>query len=169
MTLTAERPLPSQRKGGKEVIASFSPAALKAPFALRCAAFCIDYIILVAVPVVTLLISVSIGGATTSRTGGISNSTGWLLGSLLWLTNFFILPAVNGQSIGKMLTGLRIVKMDGRGISFGTVLLRNFVGYAVTALTAGLGFLLSMVGSNGRALHDMIAGTVVVYARKRAR
>ena len=109
------------------------------------------------------------GAAATSRTGGISNTTGWLLGALLFLTNLFILPAVNGQSIGKMLTGLRIIKMDGRGISFGTVLLRNFIGYTITGLTLGLGFLIALLGKNGRALHDLIGGTVVVYARKRVR
>jgi uncharacterized RDD family membrane protein YckC len=169
MTLTAERSLPSQRIRGKEVIAAFSPAELKAPFALRCAALCIDYIVLISVPVITLLINVSFGGAATSRTGGVSNTTGWLLGLLLFLTNFFILPSVNGQSIGKMLTGLRIVKMNGRSVSFGTILLRNFVGYAVTAFTLGLGFLFALIGKNGRAVHDLIGGTVVVYARKTIR
>ncbi|MEP6850350.1 MAG: RDD family protein [Acidobacteriota bacterium] len=169
MTLTAERTRSSPRTGGREVIAAFEPRALKAPFALRCAALCIDYIVLISVPVLTLVLGVSFGGATMSRTGVVSNSTGWLLGALICLTNFFILPSVNGQSIGKMLTGLRIVKMDGRAISFGTVLLRNLVGYAITGLTLGLGFFLAAAGKNGRALHDLIAGTVVVYARRKAR
>lgn len=169
MTLTAERSLPSQRTRGKEVIAAFAPAELKAPFALRCAALCIDYIVLITVPVITLLINVSLGGAATSRTGGVSNTTGWLLGFLLFLTNFVILPSVNGQSIGKMLTGLRIVKIDGRSVSFGAILLRNLIGYAITALTLGLGFLFALISKNGRALHDLVGGTVVVYARKRFR
>jgi len=168
MTLT-ERSISAPRAGGKEIANAFTPAQLKAPFALRCAALCIDYIILVAVPVVTLLVGVYYGGAATSRTGGLSNSTGWLLGALLCLTNFFILPAVNGQSIGKMLTGIRIVKMDGGSISFGTVLIRNLIGYLITALTLGSGFLLALVGKNGRALDDLISGTVVVYARKKTR
>jgi uncharacterized RDD family membrane protein YckC len=57
--------------------------------------------------------------------------------------------------------------MDGRSISFGTVLLRHLVGYALSVLTLGLGFLLALIGSNGRALHDLIAGTIVVYATKK--
>ena len=169
MTLTAERSVPSQRTGGKDIVNAFVPAQLKAPFALRCAALCIDYIVLVSIPVVTLLVGVYFGGTATSRTGGISNSTGWILGALLCLTNFFILPAVSGQSIGKMLAGIRIVKMDGRNISFSTVLIRNLIGYVLTAITLGLGFLLASVGKNGRALDDLLAGTVVVYARKRVR
>ena len=65
-----------------------------------------------------------------------------------------------------MLSGLRIVKMDGTGISFGTVILRNLVGYFLTVLTLGIGFLFAALGKNGRALHDLVAGTVVVYAKR---
>jgi uncharacterized RDD family membrane protein YckC len=169
MTVTAERSISSQRPGRKEVIAKFEPEELKAPFVLRCGALCIDYILLIAIPVITLLIGVVFGGAATSRTGGVSNSPGWLLGTLLCLTNFLILPSVGGQTIGKMVTGLRIVKMNGNGVSFGTILLRHLLGYFLTAITLGLGFLLVAFGRNGRALHDLVAGTVVVYAKRRIR
>jgi len=169
MTPTVERSVSSQRPGRKELIAEFHPEELKAPFALRCGALCIDYILLISIPVITLLVGVSFGGAATSQTGGISNSTGWLLGILLCLTNFFILPSVGGQTIGKMLTGLRIAKIDGSSVSFGTILLRNLFGYILTAGTLGLGFIFSIFSSKGRALHDYIAGTVVVYAKRRTR
>jgi uncharacterized RDD family membrane protein YckC len=165
MTLTAERSVSSQRQRRKEIIAEFNPAELKAPFALRCGALCIDYILLVTIPVLTLLL----GGATSPQGGGISNTTGWLLATLLFLTNFFILPAVGGQTIGKMLTGIRIVKKNGTGISFSTVLLRHILGYFVTAATLGLGFLLAAFNHKGRTLHDYIAGTTVVYARRSIR
>lgn len=169
MTLTAERSVSPQKPGRKEVIIDFEPAELKAPFALRCGALCIDYILVVSIPVVTLLLGVLFGSTTNSQTGGISNSTGWLLGILLCLTNFFILPAVGGQTIGKMLTGIRIVKSNGSGVSFGTILIRHLLGYFLTVITFGLGFLLSVFGRNGRALHDLVAGTIVVYAKRRVR
>ncbi|MGH9818982.1 MAG: RDD family protein [Pyrinomonadaceae bacterium] len=169
MTSTVERSASSQRPERKELIAEFHPEQLKAPFALRCGALCIDYILMIAIPVVTLLIGVFLGGAARSQTGGVSNSTGWLLGTLLCMTNFFILPAVGGQTIGKMLTGIRIVKMDGSSVSFGTILLRDLVGYLITGVTLGLGFIFSIFSSKGRALHDYIAGTVVVYATRRTR
>lgn len=165
MTPTAERSVSSQRQRRKEIIAEFNPAELKAPFALRCGALCIDYILLIAIPVVTLLL----GGATSTQSGGLSNSTGWLLGTLLCLTNFFILPAVGGQTIGKMLTGIRIVRKNGTGISFSTVLLRHLLGYFLTALTLGIGFILAAFNHKGRALHDYVAGTTVVYAKRNVR
>lgn len=169
MTLTAERSVSPQKPGRKEVIIDFKPAELTAPFALRCGALCIDYILVVSIPVVTLLLGVLFGSTTNSQTGGVSNSTGWLLGILLCLTNFFILPAVGGQTIGKMLTGIRIVKSNGSGVSFGTILIRHLLGYFLTVITFGLGFLLSVFGRNGRALHDLVAGTIVVYAKRRVR
>lgn len=169
MTSTVERSISSQRPGRKELVADFRPEVLKAPFALRCGALCIDYILLIAIPVITLLLGVSFAGAAGSQAGSVSNSTGWILGLLLCLTNFFILPSVGGQTIGKMLTGIRIVKINGSSVSFGTILLRDLVGYALTAGTLGLGFLFSVFSSKGRALHDYIAGTVVVYAKRRTR
>jgi uncharacterized RDD family membrane protein YckC len=167
MTLTAERSVPSSVPGRKEIITAFEPGILSAPFALRLGAACIDYILLIAIPVITLLLGVFFSGATNSRTGGVSNSTGWLLGALLCLTNFFILPAVNGQTIGKMLTGIRIVKMNGTAVSFVSILARHLLGYLLSALTLGFGFILAAFGRNGRALHDLVAGTVVVYAKRR--
>jgi uncharacterized RDD family membrane protein YckC len=169
MTVSTERPLPPQRPGRTEVIAEFDPGVLKAPFALRLGALFIDYIILISIPVLTLLLGVYFGGARNGQAGATSNSTGWLLGALLCLTNFLILPAVNGQTIGKMLAGIRIVKINGTGVSFGTILLRHFLGYLLTAATLGLGFVLAALGRNGRALHDLVARTVVVYARRRIR
>lgn len=151
------------------MILNFEPSELSAPFALRCGALCIDYILLVAVPIITLFFGVFWGGAVNSRTGGVSNSTGWLLAALLCLTNFFILPSVGGQTIGKMLTGIRIVKMNGTSVSFGTILLRHLLGYLLTAATLGLGFFLAIFNRNARTLHDLVAGTVVVYARRRTR
>jgi uncharacterized RDD family membrane protein YckC len=41
-------------------------------------------------------------------------------------------------------------------------LLRHFIGYPLSLIPVALGFLLVTVSSTGRALHDYIAGTVVV-------
>ena len=169
MTPTAERSVSSQSQRRKEIVAEFNAEELKAPFALRCGALCIDYILLIAIPVITLLLGVLLGGPSGAQRGGISNSTGWLLGTILFLTNFFVLPSVGGQTIGKMLTGIRIVKKNGTAISFGTVLLRHIPGYFLTALTLGLGFLFAAFNHKGRALHDYIAGTMVVYAKRSIR
>ncbi|MGI8555700.1 MAG: RDD family protein, partial [Pyrinomonadaceae bacterium] len=96
-------------------------------------------------------------------------NAGWLIAFLIVLTNFFIFPMISGQTIGKMLTGLRVVKTDGTNPSIGTLLIRHLIGYPLTILTFGLGFLLSALNSKGRALDDFLAGTVVIYGQRRAK
>jgi uncharacterized RDD family membrane protein YckC len=63
--------------------------------------------------------------------------------------------------------GIRIMRTDGRPVRLGAIFARNVIGYFLTALTLGIGFLIAVINKSGRSLHDYIAGTVVVYARKR--
>ena len=44
----------------------------------------------------------------------------------------------------------------------GRALLRHFVGYPLSFVTLGIGFLMAAATVHGRGLHDMIAGTIVV-------
>jgi uncharacterized RDD family membrane protein YckC len=151
----------------EQVIVNFDAAAVKAPFVLRCGALLIDYIVVVAVPVLLLLIGRMMGNDGSKLLSGPLNSMGWLIAFLLGATNCVILPAVSGQSIGKALTGIRIVTLKGEAVNFNHLLRRNVLGYLLTVLTGFLGFILAAFTKKGRALHDYIAGTVVIYAQKR--
>lgn len=157
----------TRRYRTEKVIVGFDAEKLKAPFILRLGAILIDYILLISVPVISLLVSRSFGDDGSKLLNSEISNAGWLIMVLLGITNFLIFPMFSGQSIGKMLTGLRIVKKDGKSASFGAVLLRNLLGYFITVLTVGLGFLLALFNIKGRALHDFLAGTVVVYGQKR--
>ena len=162
MAAAASRAISTRKSTEAEKIVNFLPEAVKAPFALRCAAISIDYMLLLAFPVGWLA-----AGKLIGETGAVAISTTiWVIGIVFVLADFLVLPLFKGQTIGKMLTGLTIVNMDGTDIGFGTVLRRNVLGYLATTLTLGLGFLLSAVNSSGRALHDLAAGTIVVRGRK---
>ncbi|MDT5261586.1 MAG: hypothetical protein QOC61_590, partial [Acidobacteriota bacterium] len=65
----------------------------------------------------------------------------------------------------KWFAGLRIERKDGVPLSFGRSLVRHLVGYPLTLLTLGAGFLLAALHPQGRALHDLLAGTIVVRSR----
>jgi len=90
---------------------------------------------------------------------------------LLWLAvilttaplYFAILTSLNGQTIGKYVMGLRVVRFDGQRMTFFGSLLRWFA-YFLSALPFGLGFFVVLVDAQRRALHDRIAGTCVVYS-----
>jgi uncharacterized RDD family membrane protein YckC len=69
---------------------------------------------------------------------------------------------VGGQTIGKMLVGIRAVELGGQQLLVGTALLR-FAGYFASLAVFGLGFALAGLRRDKRALHDLIAGTRVEY------
>lgn len=146
-----------------ETIVDFSPEVMKAPFALRIAAICVDYLVFLLLPVTWLVLARFLSDTGTPDSIG---NTIWFIGFILLIANSILLPMVNGQSLGKMIFGMHIVKNDGRRADLFSILLRNVFGYALTLCSAGLGFVFSVFSSKGRALHDYIAGTMVVRGRK---
>ncbi len=65
-----------------------------------------------------------------------------------------------GQTPGKMLMGLQVVKENGEELGYGCALLR-WVGYLCALLPLGLGFMVALFHPHGRGLHDLLAGTCV--------
>jgi uncharacterized RDD family membrane protein YckC len=132
-----------------------------APFSLRCGAALIDYILLVGIVAFSTIIARWFGGG--ARTAGNSAETvGVLISFAMALLNYALLAGLTGRTVGKWATGLRIEQKDGDVPGIPVALFRHFVGYPLSFLTLGLGFLIAVFSSRGRALHDLIAGTVVV-------
>ncbi|HJV94825.1 MAG TPA: RDD family protein [Albitalea sp.] len=80
------------------------------------------------------------------------------------------LLATRGQTVGKMLLGIRIVRSDGERASFGRLVgLRYGVGFLINAIPF-IGGLYGLVDSllifreSRQCLHDNIADTIVVRA-----
>ena len=167
MSARVERVVTAKAKITKPIVVDFDAERLKAPFLLRCGAVLIDYILLVSVPVISLLLGRFFEYDGTKLLNSELSNAGWLVLILLVLTNFVIFPLFSGQTVGKILTGLRIIKTDGNAPSFSRLLVRHLIGYPLTVLTFGIGFLFSVLNHKGRALHDFLAGTMVVYGRSR--
>ncbi|WP_332695702.1 RDD family protein [Halalkalibacter lacteus] len=74
-----------------------------------------------------------------------------------------------GYSVGKRLLGIRIVKLDGSNVTFGTMLLRVIVAGFVYAITIGIAFIVSIfmvaLRKDKRSIHDMLANTYVTYQK----
>lgn len=136
-------------------------ARLRAPFSLRCGAILIDYIILVAIIALSTLISRLLGGGARSA-GTSSETVGILIAIVAAALNLGVLPGLTGLTIGKWATGLRIIRSNGADISIGRAFLRHFVGYPMSFVLLGLGFVIAALTSRGRGLHDFIADTIVV-------
>lgn len=155
--------------GDREKVVNFQPSKVAAPFFLRCGAILIDYIIFLLVPVAAMLLSRYLGNDGSHLVGGSLSDGGWLIASLIGFTNFVVLPLFSGQSLGKMIVGIRIVRTDGGEARIGQLMVRQLLGYFVAILTLGLGFFFSVLNSSGRALHDYFSGTVVIFADRRLR
>lgn len=81
---------------------------------------------------------------------------------------FVLFTAAGGQTIGKMAAGIKVVSVRrdtpwSARVPLADSVLRA-VGYLVSALPAGLGFLPALFGAERRAVHDRLADTRVVKA-----
>lgn len=133
----------------------------RAPFALRCGALLIDYILLALILTFSVMIARLMGGGARLA-GGSAEKIGILITVVVAILDLGVLGGLRGQTIGKWTTGLRLERVDGGSPGIVRALLRTFIGYPLSLLPFGLGFLMVTVNPSGRALHDLLAGTVVV-------
>lgn len=148
-------------------VVRFEPEEVATPFFLRFGSAAIDYLFLVLFPAMFLVISRMMGNDGAALINSELNNVGWLLSILFGLSNLVVLPVLTDRSLGKFLTGLEIVGSDGRHPSVAKMLLRQTVGYLTVVLSAGLGLLPVAFSRKGRALHDYIFGTYVVFASRK--
>jgi uncharacterized RDD family membrane protein YckC len=71
--------------------------------------------------------------------------------------------AMSGRTAGMALLGIRVVQADGTELRPRRGVVRALV-FPLSFLLCGLGFLGILVQREHRALHDLIAGTAVIYA-----
>ena len=88
----------------------------------------------------------------------------WVGVALLASPIYFItLFTTTGQTIGKYVMGVRVVRLDGRPMTFMTGAVR-WLGYFVSAIPLGLGFFWVIVDNRQQGFHDRLAGTSVIYS-----
>ena len=133
------------------------------PLAVRVGAGAIDALLLIALDAAILYL--------TLRVTGLGNTLDDVrvlppipFVTFLALINFSYCASftvAGGQTIGKMLTSLRVIGDDGRPIDAAGGTLRA-AGCMLVPLTLGLSYVPVLVTSDHRALHDRLAGTRVV-------
>lgn len=129
---------------------------------MRFLAWLIDGIISVVVIGGSFLVGIAIGDA------GITLGFVVLFGLVIVQLG---LVASRGQSLGKMVLGIRIVRViahaDGsvrvdHNLGFGGMLIREIVGKFVSSLVLYLGYIWILFDGRRQGWHDKIAGTLVV-------
>ncbi|MFJ5771112.1 RDD family protein [Psychrobacillus sp. NPDC093180] len=128
-----------------------------AGFWARFAASLLDGLI-IGIPL-TFISFLIVGNWNESPVTSIGNILYTLIVPVLW----------TGYTVGKKILDIRIAKVDGTKLGYGTMLLRVLVGGLIYAFTFGIALVVSafMVGirEDKRAIHDFIAGTYVTYDR----
>lgn len=69
----------------------------------------------------------------------------------------------SGQTPGKSVVGIRVIRTDGSELSDTDAFIRA-IGYHVSGLVCGLGFIWAVFDRENQTWHDKLAGTFVVNA-----
>lgn len=76
---------------------------------------------------------------------------------------WYFLTQQDGQTPGKRIMGLRVVRVNGQPIDGATVLVR-YIGYYINSFVFGIGWFWALFNDQHQGWHDLLAGTVVVRA-----
>jgi uncharacterized RDD family membrane protein YckC len=128
-------------------------------FASRTVAFVVD-LVLAEIPVlvagaVIALVASFVGALKPAWLVGTLASTGWLV----FVTAYFVFFWTSGQTPGMRLVRLRVSDGSGRP----PTVLRAFLRFAVLLVATVLSALPILFEKRRRGLHDLVAGTTVVY------
>jgi uncharacterized RDD family membrane protein YckC len=147
--------------GGKQNLAE------KAGFFIRFTAYFIDSVVVSLCTLFLLLTLLILMNFFSNNNASISE----VLNSVLipfYFSSFFLkcfyftfFHSYNGQTVGKLICGIRVVAMKGKNISIFKSLVR-FFGYYLSLYCLGLGFLWVLVDKNRQGWHDKLAGSIVV-------
>jgi uncharacterized RDD family membrane protein YckC len=133
--------------------------------------------LIIGVPAVIVIAILGVGAAGSDGDGGAAAFIG---GFLLALLVFLIvgllyaplmMSSTNGQTVGRMATGIRVIRAGGEPMTFGFAALREIavkgllVG-TISSFTFGIGYLIDVLwplwDDENRALHDMVVNTRTV-------
>lgn len=130
-------------------------------FGARVRAGAIDAVILIALDLIVIWLTLRVAGVTTQewRLVPIVPVIGFLF--LLDTAYLVTFTAASGQTIGKMISGVRVVYGDHGRVPFGHAVLRS-AALLVCAAPLGLGLLPLFLDAGRRGAHDRLAGTRVV-------
>ncbi|MEZ4671978.1 MAG: RDD family protein [Anaerolineae bacterium] len=111
-----------------------------------------------------LIIDSLILGAITSAFFGAAKGPGVGAGIIVGIAyHWYFLTRQHGQTPGKMLMKIRVIKVDGTPIDDVTPILR-YIGYYINSAVIMLGWLWATWDDQRQGWHDKIANTIVVRA-----
>ena len=94
----------------------------------------------------------------------------WLVGvgigflGVFGLAYFSLMTYFFGQTLGKMIQGIRVIRTDGKDLDVSTVFIREIAGRTISQLNGlHLGYIWARFHPQGFAWHDLLSDTLVVW------
>lgn len=106
----------------------------------------------------------SLGSYSAFATGYVYVS----FGALMNMAYYTVFHGMGGQTPGKWVVGVKVIRDNGDEMTLGYAFLR-WVGYLVSYIFLCLGFLWAAFDGRKQGWHDKIAGTLVIRTRGRGR
>jgi len=150
------------------------PLALSVPAdrGTRLGAAILDSIFFMAAVYLPLIVAAAAAGASPNASEdqvGMGVAIGFgvaLIGFIVWCWFTIVYMKRNGQSLGKKVTGIKVVRSDGSPVSLARLIwMRNVLNWVISIIPLyGLIDSLFIFGESRQCLHDKIADTIVVKA-----
>ncbi len=155
--------LDSAAPGGATGMPSQRPAAPEtpAPRLRRILAAGIDLFVLAGIDAGVVLLTLRLCGLAPAAWGTLPLPP--LVGFLALLNGGYLVAftAAGGQTLGKMVCGIKVVSADGKQVTPSAATVRA-IAFLISVLPLGVGFFAQFVDRQRRALHDRLADTRVV-------
>ena len=103
-----------------------------------------------------LLLSLALGSVVTSIITAI-------VGLLVSWAFFAFMTTKYQATLGKMAVGIKVISDKEGNLTKGQVILRETIGKLLSSIILSLGYITAAFTKKKQALHDMIAGTAVIY------
>nr|WP_223254396.1 RDD family protein [Bacillus sp. HNG] len=78
---------------------------------------------------------------------------------------FVLMTKFFNQTLGKMVFGIKVVPLDGKSLSWMTVLFREFIGRYISKLFF-IGYIIVAFLPKKQGIHDLLSDTTVIHAKK---
>lgn len=121
-------------------------------------------VLIITIDILLFFVVIGIGTSTGTEGGstlGVLLALGLIIGYIVWALMLF----GQGTSPGKFFLGLRVIREDGRRAGFWIMLVREWIGKAISSLVFSLGFLWILFDKDNQGWHDKLMNTYVVNRR----
>jgi uncharacterized RDD family membrane protein YckC len=133
----------------------------------RMVAQIVDNLLAIPLTFVALLLFAAVANLSVSSAQGaaFAGAAGGLFAGFVYFAYFFVAEAVtSGRTPGKRVMGLRVIRVDGSGVDFPAIAVRNVIRI-IDVLVLLVGLVVMFFQPQTRRLGDLAAGTIVVRDR----